>query len=82
MSCVLTEAVQLKKIALLDGVMQARGHTAAPADAFDADAAIATSELHPFIADLVEALGGEHAPGTCTARRSVSPKAPRQPVPA
>ena len=58
-SFTLTEALVLKKIKLLDGVLQA----AEKQDQnFDADVAIATGELGPLIADLVQALGGEPAP--------------------
>ena len=63
-SFVLTDAMQLKKVALLGVAMEARGHTDKADDAFDADATIATGELRPLIADLFEALGGEQPPGT------------------
>ena len=66
-SFVLTEAMQLKKIALLDVVMASRNQTDKADDAFDADAAIATGELRPLIADLIEALGGEQVPGSAAA---------------
>jgi recombination associated protein RdgC len=60
-SFVLTEGLQLKKIAFLEGVFE--GNTASPgdgkADNFDTDAAIATGELQGLIPDLLEALGGE-----------------------
>ncbi|MBK9347967.1 MAG: recombination-associated protein RdgC [Burkholderiales bacterium] len=60
-SFVLTEGLQLKKIAFLEGVFD--GNTASPgdgkADNFDTDAAIATGELQGLIPDLIEALGGE-----------------------
>ena len=62
-SFVLTEALQLKKVAFLDVVFE--GAPASPADraddGFDADAAIATGELVQLIPDLLEALGGEAA---------------------
>jgi recombination associated protein RdgC len=62
-SFVLTEALQLKKIAFLDMVFE--GSPASPGDrkddGFDADAAIATGELVQLIPDLLEALGGEVA---------------------
>jgi recombination associated protein RdgC len=50
----LTDAMRLKKISFLDGVV---GDDAD--DGFDADVALATGELAPMIAALVEALGGE-----------------------
>ena len=57
-SFVLTETMTLKKIKLLDVVLE--GATpAGKADGFDADVAITTGELAPLIADLVAALGGE-----------------------
>ncbi len=62
-SLVLTEALQLKKIAFLDVVFE--GAPEAPGDRkddnFDTDAVIATGELSALIPDLVEALGGEQA---------------------
>lgn len=54
---VLTEGLQLKKIEFLDGVFEGQGDQE-EADAFDADAAIATGELSALIANLIEALGG------------------------
>ena len=64
-SFVLTEALQIKKLAFLDVVLE--GAPASPtADAkdsgFDTDAAIATGELSGLIPDLLEALGGEMQP--------------------
>ncbi|APW41108.1 recombination-associated protein RdgC [Rhodoferax saidenbachensis] len=62
-SFVLTEVLQLKKIAFLDVVFE--GAPSSPGDGkddgFDADAAIATGELSKLIPDLLEALGGEMA---------------------
>ena len=59
-SFVLTEALQIKKIAFLDGAVDdtaARGDRAD--DRFDADAAIATGELRKLLPALLDALGGE-----------------------
>jgi recombination associated protein RdgC len=60
-SFVLTEAMQLKKLAFLESVFE--GAAASPGDGkddnFDADVAIATGELRKLIPDLIEALGGE-----------------------
>jgi recombination associated protein RdgC len=60
-SFVLTEAMQLKKLAFLETVFE--GAAASPGDGkddnFDADVAIATGELRKLIPDLIEALGGE-----------------------
>jgi len=58
----LTQALQLKKIAFLEGVFEERASTSAD-ERFDADVALATGELTGLIADLVAALGGEAAPG-------------------
>jgi recombination associated protein RdgC len=58
----LTQALQLKKIAFLEGVFEEK--TSASADErFDADVALATGELTGLITDLVAALGGEAEPG-------------------
>lgn len=64
-SFVLTEALQIKKLAFLDVVLE--GAPASPTgdakdSGFDTDAAIATGELSGLIPDLLEALGGEMAP--------------------
>ena len=54
----LTQALQLKKITLADGVLEGRDKDE---DRFDADVAISTGELRPLIADLISALGGQAA---------------------
>ena len=63
-SFVLTEALTLKKIRLLDGVLEGAGIDAAAAgrddSGFDADVAIATGELRQLLPALLEALGGAH----------------------
>jgi recombination associated protein RdgC len=56
-SFMLTDTMQIKKIAFLDGVFE--GSKPGKDEAFDADAAIATGELRKMIPDLIEALGGE-----------------------
>lgn len=56
-SFVLTEGLQLKKLAFLDGVFE--GSAKQGDDGFDADVAIATGELQKLLPDLIEALGGE-----------------------
>ena len=55
-SFVLTEGLQLKKVALLDVVMEGQSQDDA---GFDADVAIATGEFSQLIPDLIQALGGE-----------------------
>ena len=60
-SLLLTEAMQVRKIAFLEGVFD--GAKPGKDEAFDADAAIATGELGKLIPDLIDALGGEQQPG-------------------
>jgi recombination associated protein RdgC len=56
-SLVLTEGLQLKKLAFLDVVFE--GVTAGKDDGFDADVAIATGELQKLLPAMLAALGGE-----------------------
>ncbi len=56
-SFVLTEGLQLKKVAFLDVVFE--GTSAGKDDGFDADVTIATGELQQALPVLLEALGGE-----------------------
>jgi recombination associated protein RdgC len=56
-SFMLTESMQIKKLAFLDVVFE--GHKPGKDEAFDADAAIATAEMSKLIPDLIDALGGE-----------------------
>ena len=55
-SFVLTDSLQLKKVALLDVVLEGQNQDV---DGFDADVAIATGELSQLIPTLISALGGE-----------------------
>jgi recombination associated protein RdgC len=58
-SFVLSETLALKKIKLLDGVIEGPGKAANQADSgFDTDVAISTGELRLLWADLLAALGG------------------------
>ncbi len=59
-SFLLTEGLQVKKLALLDAVLDAQGKDDS---GFDADVALATGELRLLIPDLIEALGGESERG-------------------
>ena len=64
-SFVLTEALALKRIELLDVVLQGTDATAAAGQedgGFDADVAIASGELRQMMAALIEALGGVDMP--------------------
>jgi recombination associated protein RdgC len=56
-SFVLTEGLQLKKMAFLDVVFE--GKSQGKDDGFDADVAISTGELQKTLPDLLDALGGE-----------------------
>lgn len=56
-SFVLTDGLQLKKLAFLDVVFE--GASTGKDDGFDADVAIATGELQKALPALLEALGGE-----------------------
>ena len=58
-SFMLTEGLQIKKLAFLDVVFE--GNNNKKDDNFDADVVIATSELRKLLPDLLEALGGEMA---------------------
>lgn len=61
-SFMLTEAMQLKKVAVLDVVFEgAKSAADGKDDDFDTDVAIATGELRKLIPDLLDALGGEVA---------------------
>jgi recombination associated protein RdgC len=71
-SFLLTDTMQVKKIAFLDGVFEGAGK-AGKDEAFDADAAIATGELGQLIPDLIDALGGEQVPGDTATVVSTSP---------
>jgi recombination associated protein RdgC len=53
----LTEGLQVKKLAFLDVVFD--GASSGKDDGFDADVLITTSELRKMLPDLLDALGGE-----------------------
>ena len=63
LSFVLTDALQLKKLAFLDVVLEgaATSPTGGKDDGFDTDVVIATGELGNMLPELLEALGGEMA---------------------
>jgi recombination associated protein RdgC len=58
-SFVLTETAQVKKLKLLDVVLDGVQEGGKDDDGFDTDAAILTGELSALLPDLIEALGGE-----------------------
>ena len=67
-SFVLTEALTLKKIKLLDVALEGAGATANPDDdGFDAEVALVTGELQQLLPDLVSALGGLQDPAQAPA---------------
>jgi recombination associated protein RdgC len=68
-SFVLTDTLALRKIKLLDVVLEGAGAPADTADdGFDADVAITTGELQQLLPDLIAALGGPLAPPAPPAR--------------
>jgi recombination associated protein RdgC len=77
-SFVLTETAQVRKLKLLEVVMDGKQKSGKDDDGFDADAAILTGELSALIPDLLEALGGEVEEGgvaTPAVREPVAPVA-------
>ena len=66
-SFVLNETAQVRKIKLLDVVMDGVQEGGKDDDGFDTDAAILTGELSALIPDLLEALGGEAELGSAAA---------------
>ncbi len=62
-SFVLTEALTLKKISLLDVVLEGAPTNAKGDTGFDADVAITTGELGRLVPELIDALGGERVSG-------------------
>lgn len=66
-SFMLTETGQVKKVKLLDVVLDGVQDKGQDDDGFDADAAIVTGELSALIPDLLEALGGELPEGGAAA---------------
>ncbi len=68
-SFVLTDMAQVKKIKLLDVVLEDVRENDKNDDGFDTDAAIVTGELSALIPDLLEALDGESAADGAAAHR-------------
>jgi recombination associated protein RdgC len=87
-SFVLTEALTLKRIQLLDVVLEGAGVDAAQSGkdegGFDADVAITTGELRQLLPALIDALGGlqERQAGVAAAPANVDAGAPWDAVPA
>jgi len=75
----LTESMQLKKLAFLEGVFDDRPND--DESGFDTDVALATGELRQLVPALIEALGGEIEPGalpTATDGPAATPAKPKQ----
>ena len=77
-SFVLTDTLQIKKVTMVDGVLDHNAATSGDGkdDRFDADAAIATGELSQMMVDLLMALGGEVTMGLPAATATDTPAAP------
>jgi recombination associated protein RdgC len=67
-SFILTEGLQVKKVAFLDTVFEG---TKGDDDGFDTDVTIATGELVKLIPDLMAALGGEAERGGASAKQEM-----------
>ena len=74
-SFVLTEALTLKKIKLLDVVLEGAASAAKEEGGFDADVALTTGELKLLLPDLLLALGGVQQRGVATAAKVALPPA-------
>lgn len=74
-SFVLSESAQLRKLKLLDVVMDGVPDGGKDDDGFDADVAILTGELTGLLPDLLEALGGEMDEGPAAATAVSEPEA-------
>jgi recombination associated protein RdgC len=61
-SFVLSDDMSLKKIELLDVVLEGQSSNDKDDGGFDADVALMTGELGQLLPELLEALGGEHVP--------------------
>ena len=77
-SFVLTDMAQVKKIKLLDVVLDGVQENGKDDDGFDTNAAIVTGELSSLIPDLLEALGGELAIDGATPLPAAGPAPARQ----
>ena len=72
-SFVLTDSCQIKKLQLLEVVLDGVEKAGKDDDGFDADAAIITGELATMLPDLLEALGGELTQEPAAAPSDVAP---------
>lgn len=76
---VLTQTLQLKKIAFQEGVFEDGSAQDKGDDRFDADVALATGELGALIPDLIDALGGEVELGALPPSEPSPPAAAQRP---
>lgn len=76
-SFMLTESAQVKKLKLLDGVLDGVQEGGKDDDGFDTDVAILTGELSGLLPDLLEALGGELEPGGAIPAEGQTDQSPR-----
>ena len=76
---VLTQALQLKKLAFQEGVFEQDAATKGD-DRFDADVALLTGELRAMIPELIDALGGEVEPGAATPAPGAHPGTSDEPA--
>ncbi len=74
-SFVLSDSAQLRKLKLLDGVMDGVQQGGKDDDGFDTDVAILTGELTALLPDLLEALGGEMEEGPAAHAAVAEPEA-------
>ncbi len=82
-SFVLSESAQVKKLKLLDVVLDGVQEGGKDDDGFDTDVAILTGELSGLLPDLLEALGGELTLGEASGQDvPVASGAPMKPQPA
>jgi recombination associated protein RdgC len=81
-SFVLTDLGQVKKLKLLDVVLDGVQDKGKDDDGFDTDAAIITGELSSLIPDLLEALGGELSADASAAQTDSPAGAPKASAPA
>lgn len=74
-SFMLTESAQVKKLKLLDVVLDGVQEGGKDDDGFDTNVAILTGELSGLLPDLLDALGGELEPGSASDAGTVNEKA-------
>ena len=79
-SFVLSDAAQVRKIKLLDVVLDGVQENGKDDDGFDADAVIVTGELSALIPDLLEALGGELTDEPPATEATAGPSSLRKPA--